>query len=172
MPRGGQSVRTAVLAAFPKSSLDGAEVSSPRTSVSPVRPSFTNESREREDDEKNEPVEGQRRSFAATGTESRSLDCVTRQLSCQGALRLVLTCVSPGKMLRCNIIQFATQYLNNKEERSPSQGLRPVKSRMSGGLPHPSVGTPAGSPENLEGQDHASVYLALLKASEDVIDVF
>jgi len=51
MPRGGESVRSGVLAAFPKSSLDGAEVSSPRTSVSPVRPSFTNESREREDDE-------------------------------------------------------------------------------------------------------------------------
>jgi hypothetical protein len=64
------SVRSDVLAAFPKSSLDGAEVNSPRTSVSPVRPSFTNESREREDDEKSEPVEDQRRSFAATGTES------------------------------------------------------------------------------------------------------
>ncbi len=68
------TVRSGALVAFPESSLDGAEVSSPLTSVSPVRTSFTNEPREREGGDKNEPVKDQRQSFEAAGTESVTVD--------------------------------------------------------------------------------------------------
>jgi hypothetical protein len=60
----------------------------------------------------------------------------------------------------------------NKEVRSHLLEFHPAKSRQPVSLISHPLEPPEATPEYLEGQNHASVYLALLKALEDVIDVF
>lgn len=59
---------------FPRALSAVQGVRSPRKPVSEVRTSFTRKSRKREDEEKNEPVEEQRHSFVAAGTESEAVN--------------------------------------------------------------------------------------------------